>query len=290
MPTHLVVIRTVADLRERVRAWRSEGQRIALVPTMGALHAGHLSLVELARLQADRVIVSIFVNPAQFAADEDLARYPQTFTQDCEMLEQQHVDVVYAPDAGEMYPEGFATAVDPAGPAKAGLEDAFRPHFFKGVATVVAKLFTQSGADLAVFGEKDYQQLLVVRRVAQDLDLPIRIVSAPTLRESDGLAMSSRNRYLSREQRSTAATLAGALGEIASELRSDPRQVAPALDRGRKRLAEAGLSVDYLELRDAETLARLATAVPDARILVAAHLGSTRLIDNLAIARQPNLV
>src|SRR4051794_19067335 len=195
------VAKTVTALRRQVARWRDAGERIALVPTMGALHDGHLSLVRLARRRADRIIVSIFVNPAQFAPSEDFSTYPRTFATDVAMLAEEKADLVWAPaNVAAMYPEGFATRVVSEGPALAGLEDAFRPDFFKGVATVVAKLFIQVAPDIAVFGEKDYQQLRVVTRMARDLDLPPKVIGAATVREHDGLAMSSRNVYLSSEQ------------------------------------------------------------------------------------------
>lgn len=283
MSTELSIVRDVTRLREWVRACRSHDASVALVPTMGALHAGHISLVELARRHAARVLVSIFVNPTQFAAHEDLDRYPQTFDQDCAMLAKAGVDLVYAPTAREMYPEGSVTTVAPGGPALAGLEDAFRPHFFPAVATVVAKLLNQSGADLAPFGEKDYQQLLVVRRMVRDLDLPVRILAAPTLREPDGLAMSSRNRYLSPEERRVAAVLPAVLAETASGLRKAFEQRDDILDRGRQRLAEAGFAIDYLELRDGLSLAPLAGPVAEMRVLGSVRLGKTRLIDNTPV-------
>ena len=199
------IAKTVPALRRALAQWRAAGETIALVPTMGALHDGHLALVRLARRRADRVVVSIFVNPAQFAPTEDFSTYPRTFAADVAALAEQKVELVWAPENVEvMYPKGFATRIVPEGPATAGLEDAFRPDFFKGVATVVAKLFTQTMPDIAVFGEKDYQQLKVVSRMARDLDLPLKVVGAPTVREGDGLAMSSRNVYLSPDERAVA--------------------------------------------------------------------------------------
>src|SRR5947208_1108528 len=202
------IVKTVPSLRRAVAGFRARRETVALVPTMGALHAGHSSLVRLARLRADRVVVSIFVNPAQFAPSEDFSTYPRTFAADLAMLAQEKVDLVWAPaNVAVMYPQGFATEVAPGGAATAGLEDAFRPHFFTGVATVVCKLFTQVTADVAVVGEKDYQQLKVVSRMARDLDLPLRVIGAPTVREQDGLALSSRNVYLSADERAVAPTL-----------------------------------------------------------------------------------
>ena len=283
MSIELSVTRAPSSLRDLVKIWHAAGQTVGLVPTMGALHAGHLSLVDLARRHADRVIVSIFVNPWQFAAIEDLGTYPRTFEQDCARLAHREADLVYAPTAADMYPEGFVTTIDSGGPAKVGLEDAFRPHFFQAVATVVAKLFNQSAADVAIFGEKDYQQLLVVRRMALDLDIPVQVIGAPTIREADGLALSSRNRNLSAEERRKAAILSGVLEDIAAGLRETPGHAAKLLDEGRHRMAEAGLALDYLEVRDAQSLQPVSAGTTRRRVLVAARLGSTRLIDNAAV-------
>src|SRR5262245_49762532 len=207
MAHRLRVVRTVPTLRSAVAQWRKRGERIALVPTMGALHAGHLALVRAARRKAKRVVVSIFVNPTQFAPHEDFSNYPRSFKTDLATLAELKVDLVWAPHTAEMYPDGFATRIVPEGPAYAGLEDAFRPHFFGGVATVVAKLLLQVAPQFAMFGEKDFQQLRVVTAMARDLDIPVRIVGVPTVREKDGLAMSSRNAYLSPSERATAPTL-----------------------------------------------------------------------------------
>lgn len=277
------VAHTVAELRAAVRGWRARGERVALIPTMGALHEGHLSLLRAGQAEAERTVVSIFVNPTQFSPAEDFSAYPRTFEADRALLAAGRADLIYAPDPGAMYPEGFVTTVSVGGPAAVGLEDAVRPHFFDGVATVVAKLLTQALPDLALFGEKDYQQLRVVERLALDLDLPVRIVGAPTVREPDGLALSSRNVYLSAEQRRTAATLPVVLRDAVAALRSGAT-AADVLSRGHAALEEAGFLVDYLELRDASSLAprREATGAP-ARLLVAARLGSTRLIDNSAV-------
>src|SRR4051812_12221293 len=213
------IAKTVAALRRQVARWRDEGETVALVPTMGALHEGHFALVRLARRRADRVVVSIFVNPTQFAPTEDFSTYPRTFAADVAALAEQNVDLVWAPaNVAVMYPEGFATRIVPDGPATAGLEDAFRPDFFKGVATVVAKLFTQTMPDVAVFGEKDYQQLKVVSRMARDLDLPLKVVGAPTVREPNGLAMSSRNANLSPDERAVAPTLYRVLALCAEKI------------------------------------------------------------------------
>jgi pantoate--beta-alanine ligase len=278
------IVKTVPTLRRAVAAWRARRETIALVPTMGALHEGHLSLVRLARRRADRVVVSIFVNPAQFAPNEDFSTYPRTFARDLELLKQEKVDLVWAPaNVAVMYPEGFATRVVPSGPASAGLEDAFRPDFFAGVATVVCKLFTQVAPELAVFGEKDYQQLKVVTRMARDLDLPLRIVGAATVREKDGLAMSSRNLYLSADQRAVAPTLHRVLMLCAKKI-AEGHSVATILSEGREAITRAGFTLDYLEARHAETLAPIISAKDGpARLLVAARLGITRLIDNVGV-------
>ena len=250
---------------------------------MGALHAGHLELVRLARRRADRVVVSIFVNPTQFAPHEDLATYPRTFVADVAALGLIKTDLVWAPSLKTMYPAGFASRVVPEGPAKAGLEDAFRPHFFTGVATVVAKLLLQCTPDIAVFGEKDYQQLKVVTRLARDLDLPIRILGAPTIREKDGLALSSRNRHLSASERKAAPMLYRVLTDCADKINAGER-LDLVLDAGRAAITQAGFALDYLEARHAQTLAPLASPkAGPARLLVAARIGATRLIDNVAV-------
>jgi pantoate--beta-alanine ligase len=253
---------------------------VALVPTMGALHEGHLSLVRRARRHARRVIVSIFVNPAQFAPHEDLATYPRTWDADVAALAREEVDLIWAPSVGVMYPDGFATQVVPAGPAQAGLEDSFRPHFFAGVATVVAKLFLQCRPDFAIFGEKDFQQLKVVTRLARDFDLRLKVIGAPIVREPDGLAMSSRNAYLTPAERAVAPVLHRTLKECARRI-SAGSPIAGVLADGRKMISTAGFALDYLEARDADTLAPLrARANGPIRLLVAARLGKTRLIDN----------
>jgi pantoate--beta-alanine ligase len=276
-------VRTVAGLRRAVAHFREAGETVALVPTMGALHEGHLSLVRLARSRADRVAVSIFVNPTQFAPSEDLASYPRTFGSDIAALRKLGADLVWAPPVKVMYPEGFATRIEPEGPARAGLEDAFRPHFFGGVATVVAKLFLQCLPDIAVFGEKDYQQFKVVTQMARDLAIPVRVVAGRTVREPDGLAMSSRNAYLTAAQRAAAPTLYRVLKACAARIKRGER-IAAALADGRKAITGAGFVLDYLEARHAETLAPI-RSVKDGpvRLLVAAKLGTTRLIDNIGV-------
>ena len=274
---------TVPALRSALAQWRARRETIALVPTMGALHAGHLSLVRLARRRADRVIVSIFVNPAQFAPQEDLKTYPRTFSADIAALASLKTDLVWAPGVKTMYPAGFATRIVPEGPARVGLEDAFRPHYFAGVATVVAKLFLQCTPDIALFGEKDYQQLKVVAQLARDLDLPTRIVGARTVREKDGLALSSRNRYLSPGEREAAPSLHRVLADCAAKIGAG-EPIEAVLGVGRAAIASAGFTLDYLEARDAGTLAPLPVAKRGRlRLLVAARIGRTRLIDNVAV-------
>jgi pantoate--beta-alanine ligase len=277
------VIRTVSALRRAVTNLRARGSKIALVPTMGALHKGHLSLIDRARKRADRVIVSIFVNPTQFAPNEDLNTYPRTFAADIAALAELKVDLIWAPAVTTMYPAGFATPIVPEGPAKAGLEDAIRPHFFAGVATVVAKLLIQCEPDIAVFGEKDYQQLKVVTQLARDLDLKTRIIGVPIVREPDGLALSSRNRYLNPSERQTAPMLYRVLKECAGKVAAGA-PVDGVLDYGRNAIARVGLQLDYFEARNADTLKPLTGASGEPiRLLVAARIGTTRLIDNVAV-------
>ena len=282
MPASPTIHRTVDALRTAVAGWRSEGLRVGMVPTMGALHSGHLELVRAARERADRIIVTIFVNPTQFAPTEDFGSYPRTETSDVAKLAQLGVEAVFAPNANEMYPAGYATTVSLAGPA-IGLETDFRPHFFSGVATVVSKLLIAGFPDVAMFGEKDYQQLMVVRQMARDLRLPTEIVGLPTIREADGLALSSRNAYLSSEERQTATTISRAMRQAAETIRAGG-DVETALAKGRSTLTEAGFRVDYLVLRNAETLAEIVDVASEpCRMLVAAWLGKTRLIDNIAV-------
>jgi pantoate--beta-alanine ligase len=287
MASRLPVLRTIPQLRRAVTSFHKDGGKIALVPTMGALHAGHLSLVRFARRSLRRslrrVIVSIFVNPAQFAPHEDFASYPRSFAADVAALKQTGADMIWAPSVEAMYPDGFATHIALEGAAKVGLEDAFRPHFFGGVATVVAKLFIQCQPDVAVFGQKDYQQLKVITRMASDLDLPVRVIGAPTVRETDGLAMSSRNAYLSPAERAIAPTLFEVLNDSARAIAAG-QSIARTLAKGRATIERAGFALDYLEARHAETLVPVRSkADGPLRLLVAARIGRTRLIDNIAV-------
>lgn len=277
----IAIVRTLSELRAVTAGWRKAGLTQAVVPTMGALHDGHLLLVREGLRHADRVTATIFVNPKQFAAHEDLGRYPRDEVGDLAKLARAGAHLVYAPAPDVVYPPGFATTVSLGGPAKAGLEDKFRPQFFDGVATVVAKLFTSTGADFAMFGEKDYQQLMVVTQMAKDLDLPIRVIGVPTVREADGLAMSSRNAYLSAGERDKATAIIRALSEAAASIRTGG---APgfAADAAEARLAAQGFKVDYVAARNAVTLAEPASGDP-IRLLAAARLGKTRLIDNIAV-------
>jgi pantoate--beta-alanine ligase len=280
---HPNVIRTLPALRRVIAKFRARHATIALVPTMGALHAGHLSLVRIAQRRADRVIVSIFVNPAQFAPNEDLKSYPRDFAADRAALAKTKTDLIWAPATETMYPAGFASEIVPGGAAQAGLEDAFRPHFFAGVATVVAKLLIQCEPNFALFGEKDFQQLKVVTQLVRDLGLKTRIVRAPVVREPDGLALSSRNRYLTESERKVAPTLHRVLKSCAAEI-AGGRPSHDVLQHGRDAIEEAGFALDYLEARNAETLAPLnPTKREPVRLLVAARIGRTRLIDNVAV-------
>jgi len=278
-----MIVRTVPALRRALDSIRAKNNTTALVPTMGALHDGHVSLVRQAKRRAKRVIVSIFVNPTQFAPTEDFGSYPRTWKADLARLAAENVDLIWNPDVKTMYPDGFATRILTEGPATAGLEDRFRPHFFGGVTTVVGKLFTQCRPDFAIFGEKDFQQLRVVTRMAGDLDLGVRVIGSRTVRERDGLAMSSRNVYLSPEERLKAPTLYRAMKEGASRLRAGDN-IEAAMAGGAELIANAGFVLDYYEPRHADTLAPIASAKDGpVRILVAARLGKTRLIDNIAV-------
>jgi pantoate--beta-alanine ligase len=276
------IVRDLQALREAVAALREDGGTIAFVPTMGALHAGHMALVEEARRRAARVVVSIFVNPTQFGPNEDLTRYPRREASDAQMLDAAGADLLWAPDVEAMYPNGPEINVR-AGPLGDTLDGAARPGHFDGVATVVARLFDQVRPDVALFGEKDFQQLLVVRHMTRALALPIEIVGVPTQRDADGLALSSRNLYLDEEERLAARALPRALGEAAAAILAGG-DVAEALDAAHGKLAKAGFDpIDYVELRDAETLARVETLERPARLLAAARIGNTRLIDNLPV-------
>jgi pantoate--beta-alanine ligase len=278
-----MIVRTMPALRRALEDLRARRATVALVPTMGALHDGHLSLVRLARRRATRVVVSIFVNPAQFAPTEDFSSYPRSWKSDVAKLAAAEVDLIWNPDVKTLYPDGFATRILTKGPATVGLEDRFRPHFFGGVTTVVGKLFTQCRPDFAMFGEKDFQQLRVVTRMARDLDLGVKVTGSPTVRERDGLAMSSRNVYLSPEQRRAAPELYRAMRESARRLRAGD-DIGAVMAGGAELIAGAGFELDYLEVRHAETLAPVASVQDGpARILVAARIGKTRLIDNVAV-------
>ena len=277
------VIESVAGLREAVAAWRAEGLTVALVPTMGALHEGHMALVRAARAGAGRTVVSLFVNPAQFAPSEDFSLYPRNPADDLATLAEAGVEAAFMPPVEAIYPPGFATSVRVEG-VTAGLESAARPHFFTGVATVVTKLLLQCLPDAAYFGEKDYQQLATVRRLVADLDIPCRIEAVPTVRAADGLALSSRNAYLSVEERRTAPALFRVLSGMAAAL-AEGAPAAGEVTRGADALAEAGFApVDYVAVCDAETLAPVARVRAPARVLAAAWLGKTRLIDNVPVS------
>jgi len=283
MSRNPMIARTVPVLRRTIDGFRTRKATIALVPTMGALHDGHVSLVRLAKRRVKRVIVSIFVNPTQFAPTEDFGSYPRTWKADLAKLAAEKVDVIWHPDVKTMYPDGFATRIVPEGPATAGLEDRFRPHFFGGVATVVGKLLTQCRPDVAIFGEKDFQQLRVVAQMARDLDLGVRVIGSRTVRERDGLAMSSRNVYLSAQERRVAPELFRAMKESAARLRAGD-DVSAVLAGGAETIKAAGFALDYFEVRHAESLAPV-SSIKDGplRILVAAKIGNTRLIDNMAV-------
>jgi pantoate--beta-alanine ligase len=278
----LPIATTVRAARQTLFSWREKGETVVLVPTMGALHKGHLALVAAARKMAKRTVTSIFVNPLQFGPKEDFAGYPRSMENDQKLLAEAGCDLLYAPLASEIYPEGFAVKIDP-GPLGDVLEGKFRPGHFAGVATVVAKLLLQTMPDAALFGEKDYQQLLVIQKLARDLDIPVHIIGVPTVRDEDGLALSSRNVYLSPDERRNAAALPRIMQETIAAIRAGA-PVDKTLNQGRAQLSEASFAVDYLELADAATLVpiRTFTASP-ARLLAAARIGTTRLIDNMGI-------
>lgn len=280
----LTTVHTVADLRATVADWRAQGLRVALVPTMGALHDGHISLTRLAHEHADRVIVSIFVNPTQFGPNEDFGAYPRTLPDDQKLLDAAGVELCFAPSVEEMYPDGFATKVSVDGAMTNVLCGAARPGHFDGVAQIVTKLLLQALPDCAIFGQKDYQQLMVIRRFSADLNIPVDIIGAKILREEDGLAMSSRNRYLSPQERETAPVLNRVLADITARA-AKGAELGPLLAKGREDILAAGFNpIDYLEVRDAQTLELVSqTVTRPARIFVAARLGKARLIDNHAI-------
>ena len=278
------IVRTIGDLRAHVTRWRASGASVGLVPTMGALHEGHLSLVRIAKARADRVVTSIFVNPTQFGPHEDLDAYPRREARDANLLAGEACDLIYAPGVTEIYPAGFATAVTVSG-VSAPMDGAARPHHFGGVATVVTKLLIQCAPDVAVFGEKDYQQLQVIRRLVADLDLPVDIVGGPTLRAEDGLALSSRNAYLSEAERPVAGRLNLILASAAKVL-AEGAPIATVEAEGRAALAASGFDkIDYFEVRDAGDLS-LPPAGPlrkPVRVFAAAWVGKTRLIDNMPV-------
>jgi pantoate--beta-alanine ligase len=283
MPRTPMIVRTFPSLRRALDRLRLKKATVALVPTMGALHGGHMSLARQAKRRADKVIVSIFVNPAQFAPHEDFGSYPRTWKADVAKLAAENVDLIWNPDVKTMYPEGFASRILTEGPATVGLEDRFRPQFFSGVATVVGKLFAQCRPDVALFGEKDFQQLKVVTRMARDLDLGVKVLGIPTVRERDGLALSSRNVHLSAEQRQLAPLLYRTMKDTAGRLRAGD-DFGAAIAGGAKRISGAGFALDYFEARHSETLAPVGS-IKDGpiRILVAAKIGNTRLIDNIGV-------
>lgn len=283
MSREVDIVRAVADLRARVRYWRDQGLAVALVPTMGALHQGHLSLIAQGLEHADRVVASVFVNPTQFGPGEDFERYPRREAEDAALLSGAGCHLLFAPQVTDMYPPGFATTVSVAGLSE-GLCGAIRPGHFDGVATVVTKLLLQVRPDFALFGEKDYQQLAVIRRLVRDLDLAVEVIGCPIVREADGLALSSRNAYLTPEQRAVAPALFRALDATAQAL-AQGGDAATLTARAVEDLRAAGFdAVDYFELRDAETLAPLDRPTRPARLLAAARLGATRLLDNVAVA------
>jgi pantoate--beta-alanine ligase len=275
-------VTTIADLRKHLDQWRAQGQTIALVPTMGALHEGHLSLVRFAKAKAGRTCATLFVNPAQFGDGEDFDQYPRDDAADAEKLEDEGCDLLFRPGAEEIYPPGHASKVTVEGLGDI-LEGKFRPGFFTGVATVVTKLLIIALPDVAVFGEKDYQQLLVIRRLTRDLDIPVAIEGAPTVREDDGLALASRNAYLTKEERKIAPVLFGTLSQVAENVGRGV-DVEEQAAWGMEQLDRAGFGkVDYFTVRDAETLEPATDASRPARVLAAAWLGKARLIDNVPV-------
>jgi len=282
-PQSLAIVRSHAELRDLTDAWRAAGERLALVPTMGALHEGHLSLVRLARGKASKVMASLFVNPAQFGPTEDFQTYPRDEARDAQLLAAAGCDLLYAPQPAAIYPPGFATTVAVGG-LTSFMEGAARPGHFAGVTTVVAKLLIQCAPNVAVFGEKDYQQLTVIRRLAADLDLLVEILAGPIVRDADGLALSSRNAFLSAQQRTIAPALNRALRNAAAAV-AEGAQAAVAEAEARRALETAGFdAIDYVEVRSADSLERLVDAVSvPARVLAAARLGRVRLLDNAPV-------
>ncbi|HUU67093.1 MAG TPA: pantoate--beta-alanine ligase [Methyloceanibacter sp.] len=281
MSQSIETVRTVRDLRARVAAWREAGETVALVPTMGAIHAGHLSLVTRANSLAGRVVTSLFVNPLQFGPREDFHAYPRNEARDAAALSQAGSDLLFAPDAGEMYPSGFSTKVSVSDLTE-DLCGAARPNHFDGVATVVTKLLLQCAPDNAIFGDKDYQQLLVIKRLVRDLNIPVEIIGGAIVREADGLALSSRNAYLSAEERKVAPVLYQTICTVADDL-TKGRGADDAAEVARFKLEAAGFRVDYVAVRDPDTLKPLHGPVTAARVLAAVHLGKTRLIDNVPV-------
>jgi pantoate--beta-alanine ligase len=274
---------SLTQLRETVGQWRAAGQKVALVPTMGALHSGHMQLVAEAKKYADHVVVSIFVNPTQFGPNEDFNRYPRPLERDLSLLAEEGASAAWLPTVDEMYPQGFQTSIHVAGVSE-GLDGAFRPGHFDGVATVVTKLLLQVAPDIALFGEKDYQQLCVIRQLVSDLNIPVQIKGVSTVREASGLALSSRNQYLSDDHRTVAAQIHAQLQAAAHALKQAPAEVASTLAQAKQKLLAAGFSkIDYLELREANHLRPLEHFEAPARLLVAAWLGTTRLIDNITV-------
>jgi pantoate--beta-alanine ligase len=276
----LPTVSTIHDLRTALLQWREAGESVALVPTMGALHKGHMSLVSAAQKMAKRTVVSIFVNPAQFGPKEDLSKYPRPLEADQKLLTQAGADLLYTPSSDEIYPQGFVTSIDP-GPIATLFEGAVRPGHFAGVATVVVKLLLQIMPDIALFGEKDYQQLLIIRRVVSDLNLPVHIAGLPIVRDDDGLAFSSRNLYLTADERSRALALPQALQEAAAAI-SAGQNLETVLKTAREKLTKAGFVVDYVELVDAHNLTPL-TSPATGRLIAAARMGTTRLLDHVAV-------
>jgi len=278
----LDIVRTVAELRSHISMWRKEGLSVALVPTMGSLHAGHLSLMKVGKGRSDKVIATIFVNPLQFAPNEDFETYPRREDSDIQKLVEEDIDLLFAPDVKEMYRPDATTTI-----SVGGLTDCLcalsRPGFFDGVATVVTKLLLQALPDIAIFGEKDYQQLLVIKRLATDLDIPVEIIGAPTIREEDGLALSSRNVYLDTKSRSIAPSMYNILNEYASDI-SNGNDIKKSLQLAKQNMQKSGFEkIEYLDLRSSQTLQACNDIKKPSRLFAAAWLGSTRLIDNLAI-------